>query len=110
MISIIKIAFSVFGVVYILRYTDGPFDVFLRFRELVGIHMVPIYEADRKVGEVEEVEDVFLAKLFGCFWCLSVWVALFCVLLYDVIGVVFDWLAVIGIAGFLHEFVAMREF
>lgn len=44
----------------LMLYEDGPFSVFRRFRHLV--------RADRP-GELK-----FVAALFNCIWCLSLWV------------------------------------
>ncbi|MHA2079086.1 MAG: DUF1360 domain-containing protein [Candidatus Thorarchaeota archaeon] len=50
----------------------GPFDIFMRIRELTGIE-----------HDVEDdffpwsIPDTFFGNLFGCVWCMSVWVALF---------------------------------
>lgn len=61
-------------------YEDGPFDVFQRIRDAVGIH----YD---EFGSI--VADGFLASLFSCMYCLSIWVGLFIVLLFVFMG---DWL------------------
>lgn len=49
---------------------SGPFDVFYRIRERVGIH-----HDDN--GDICEIEDRWLPKLMSCVWCLSMFLALF---------------------------------
>lgn len=43
---------------FLLAQDAGPFDVFQKFRDLIG---------------VEENGDNFTSKLFGCVFCLSLW-------------------------------------
>lgn len=45
----------------------GPYDVFGQFRDIVGIEYD---ELGRKIFTSE------LAKMFGCFWCCSIWVGI----------------------------------
>lgn len=47
---------------------DGPFRVFRKIRELVGI-------THDEFGKVLQVPDTFWASLLSCVWCTSVWVA-----------------------------------
>lgn len=51
----------------------GPFDMFERFREVIGI-------------ELDEFSYAFgnniFAKAFTCFWCASIWVGLAVAILY----------------------------
>lgn len=37
MLILIEIALATFAVTYILKFTDGPWDVFWKFRRWVGI-------------------------------------------------------------------------
>jgi len=53
----------------------GPFDIFVKFRELLGIkHDVG--------GEISCIPDNFLANLCSCLWCVSIWMAGFVYLIY----------------------------
>lgn len=45
----------------------GPFDVFQRIREAVGIE----HDED---GKISVTPETLLAGILGCVWCLSVWV------------------------------------
>jgi hypothetical protein len=48
--------FSVWRITHLFNAEDGPWDVMVRFRRLLG--------------------DGFFGKLTDCFYCLSVWVSL----------------------------------
>ena len=52
----------------LISQEDGPFKVFRKLRELVGI-------THYNDGKVCEVPDKFWCELLSCPWCLSVWVA-----------------------------------
>lgn len=53
-----------------LSYEAGMFNIFIRFREFIGI----VHDDN---GDVVDSDGSFLADLFSCIWCLSVWVGLF---------------------------------
>jgi hypothetical protein len=53
-----------------LSYEAGPFDVFIRIRESVGI----IHD---DFGRKNVVPSTFFAELLDCIWCLSVWIGAF---------------------------------
>ena len=55
----------------------GPFRIFLKLRQLVGIQ----HDVD---DFVSIVPDTFLASLLSCVWCTSVWVGLFWVIMFYV--------------------------
>lgn len=50
----------------LLVQETGPYDVFNKFRDLVGIEY---NEFSRRIPTNE------FAKMFSCFWCCSIWVA-----------------------------------
>lgn len=52
-----------------LSYEAGPNDIFIWFRELIGI-----YHDD--TGEIIGDNGSFFAELFTCIWCLSVWIGM----------------------------------
>lgn len=65
----------------LISYETGPFEIFLRFREWIGI--------SHDEGQPVEIHDtgggrlVFeLAELVSCVWCLSLWIGLALVLLF----------------------------
>lgn len=96
---------AVFAMGWMLRYVDGPFDVFLKFRELCGISTEPVIDHDMKVGEVEIIADTFLAKLVSCFWCSATWLSIICVTIWYIAPIIVIILAVIGVSGILNEVV-----
>ena len=101
----------VFTVAYLLRYTDGPFDIFYHFRIWVGVYADEVSVVDG-IEVTEEIEDPnpagFFAKLVTCFWCLSTWMSLAITILYVVLFgdmriFPFMWLFATGLSGLLHE-------
>jgi len=54
----------------------GPFDVFVKIREVFGIK--------HKDGVPYEYPDTFFAQLLSCIWCTSIWVAIFLTLFWAV--------------------------
>jgi len=100
----------VFGVTYLLRELDGPFDILKRIRMLAGLKYVPVLGEDEAViDEIEEIPDTKLGKFFSCFWCLSTWIAfLICALfVYLTKQSIFIWFCYsfgcVGGAGILYE-------
>lgn len=102
MIDLIIIGFASYAVTFLVHKTDGPLDVFKRFREFVGFRWE---ESEIYPNEFEKIidEDKFLAKLFGCFWCLCTWVSVALYLIYGIVPSIVTVLAVIGLTGFLEE-------
>lgn len=93
----IELAAATFAITYMIRFTDGPGDIFLRFRKLVGFTYI-----DRGDEIVEVVDDKFLPKLVECFWCFGTWIALCVVLLNTFVPFIVQWFAIIGIAGAVY--------
>lgn len=108
-LGVLFYAMAVFSVSWLLRYTNGPFHVFLRLRKRVGVEYLE--QVDGVTGEsvlVEHIpDDKMLAELFGCFWCVSTWVSLImAILIFPNIltqAFVVLWLGSVGISGFMHE-------
>ena len=106
-VEVFVLFLAVFSTTFLLYYTDGPWDLFFKFRSsLIALDSIKL----RKVHIVEEQqEDGFFQKLLSCFWCSSVWVALFVVgsyyLLYSYPLKSFPYvlLAAIGVSGYLNE-------
>ena len=100
---------ATYAIATMIQDTDGPFDVFLRLRKLVGIVYVPVYNyEDVQVDIIEEIGDRPLAKLLACFWCTATWIALIgATVLYSYIEywpVIFIvWFASVGVAGVLYK-------
>jgi hypothetical protein len=78
-VLLILLPWAVFGFTYIIRYTHGPFDLFLKWRQFMGIQYIPIMGSDGlpyRYEEANQTPNKFTAKLVKCFWCLSTWVAM----------------------------------
>ena len=105
--NILEISLAVAGLVFLIRYTDGPKDIFLDFRIWIGI-----YELQQEDGSFTEViEEKFFAKLFACHWCLTTWIVPIALLrfigIYDIVTTIFMWLSCIFVTGFLLESVLL---
>jgi hypothetical protein len=104
------LSIAVFGFTYLVRYTNGPFDLLKKFRELAGIRYVPVISgfAD-PLPDMEEIPDKFFAKLVGCFWCLTTWISIIFCITFSVINGkgIFETFAgifiCVGISGFAGE-------
>lgn len=60
-----------------IQYEDGPFDIFVKFRNLIGLTKVedlPLNEQLLYPNDEFVHDGSFFAKLVECIWCLSVWV------------------------------------
>ena len=109
LVELLVVFFAVFGTAFTLHYTDGPWDIFFRFRAL-------LMRLDKKQEDVNEDEvyigEGFFSKLLMCFWCSSFWVALIVVGSYYLIyghpvkSFPFVVMASVGVSGFLNESVA----
>lgn len=103
---------ALFGLTWLIRHTDGPFDLFLKLRKLTGIEYLGVYDNHGKqVNIVEEIPEKFFAKLLGCFWCQATWWSLILTIyswqrhLIAPSMVVIVWLGAIGVAGSLYEMI-----
>ena len=107
---IFLIGFASFGIVYIIKFTDGPFDVFCVFRRLIKLE-IPLLAANGSVVDwyTDEEPETFIAKLVACFWCTTVWVSLIFTMIYFAVSVLSPWLLIlywfgsVGLSGFLYE-------
>lgn len=75
MLILIEIALATFAVAYLIRYTDGPFDVLWEFRRKIGMEWG--YDEKQEIVEYAEDGAGFLASLVSCWWCLSTWISAF---------------------------------
>ena len=104
LIVISALGFCTYGIAYILRYTDGPFDIFIGWRKIMGIKYT-----ESEDTYTETIGNSHSAKLAGCFWCISTWVAAILAVIctisldIDIIYGFIAWLYSIGFAGYLHE-------
>jgi len=113
-LDVLVLSLAVFAITYLLRYMEGPFDVFLRFRMACGIVYKPILDNDGL--EVDIIEEVvtrqfpMIARLVYCYWCLTTWVSFIVFLVYTATSGVIMWfpvlwLAGIAISGLLHKYI-----
>lgn len=117
MSDILLIGFCSFFITYVIRYTTGPFDIFIWFREKIGIVNLPIMRGNDITGYKESIEtpDKFVTKLVACFWCFTTWITFVVSILYFALFVVpwalfpFLWLASAGLSAFLHAMVERNE-
>jgi hypothetical protein len=117
MIDILYVGLSTFTVVYLVKFTDGPFDIFYRFKKFIGL-IIPLYD-DGETSVVSYIEDDdpsgFVAQVVRCFWCFSTWISFVLSIAYillvnkSVYVFPFLWLASIGISGFIHTLIETME-
>ena len=67
-IELILLGLATWRITSLLCNEDGPFGIFRKLREKLGI----VHYDD---GQAMEYPNNFFGELFGCVWCLSVWVA-----------------------------------
>ncbi len=67
-LDLAAVSLATWRVSSVITSEEGPFNVFKRFREWLGIK----HHDD---GTVSNVPTKVFAKLFCCLWCLSIWVA-----------------------------------
>lgn len=111
--ELVYIGLSTFAFVFLLKYTDGPFDIFLKLRVKAGLYL-PVYleDTDEVIDYLEDIDpERFWALWFKCFWCMSTWVSfVFSAAYILVIGVTiwlfpFLWLSSLGVSGVLLELI-----
>jgi hypothetical protein len=92
--DLVVISLVVFTLTVLLKDTEGPFDLFQKFKNIL-------------VGS-EGHERAFFIKLFSCPWCLGTWISAVVTLLYCITSkstfptFIAYWLASIGITGLLY--------
>ncbi|MFG0252979.1 MAG: DUF1360 domain-containing protein [Phycisphaerales bacterium JB038] len=87
-ITLLVLALATWRVSRILVEEDGPYDLFARLRNWLGV-------VDGDEGRYAEWVDTYhrytVAELFSCIYCMSVWVGIFYAVLYAVSPVVSLW-------------------
>jgi len=63
----IILSLAIWGIASLLVSESGPFDIFGRFRDFIGVEY---NEQSQVIGKNE------FAKAFTCIWCLSRWIAI----------------------------------
>lgn len=84
LIILILISVTNWRICSLIQDEDGPFDIFLRFRNKIGLTKVedlPLNEQLLYPNNEFVHNGNFFAKLVECIWCLSVWVG-FAISLY----------------------------
>lgn len=76
----ILLALATWRIASLLVNEEGPFRVFEKLREKVGIHK-------------EEIRDGFLPGVLSCVWCCSMWVGGIWTLVWFFFPSVVEWLA-----------------
>jgi len=71
-LGFIILSLSTWRISNLLVNEDGPWDILIRFRGIIGVHYVLSVRAGKNV----------VARAFLCIWCLSVWVGLFATLAF----------------------------
>jgi hypothetical protein len=115
--EMLYVGLSTFTIVYLVKYTDGPFDIFYRFRKFIKLE-IPMYDSSG-TSVLSYIEDDdpngFFALLVKCFWCFSTWVALFLSVAYillvnkQYVTFPFLWFSAIAVSGILHVAIAALE-
>ncbi len=68
-LELVAAAFATWRITALLVFDNGPFGIFLRLRERLGI----VHDDN---GDPSSWPDGGLGRLFTCVWCLSFWTAL----------------------------------
>ena len=98
--ELIILILAAFRLSALLTFDRGPFDIFVKIRELSGIKYI---ETEKDVQPIVIIPDRFFAGLLSCFGCISTWVAMFVWLLWFSNWYIIDaGLLVLAIAGGLY--------
>lgn len=85
-LEIVVAGFALWRVSALFSYEKGPANIFVKFRELIGIH-------SDDAGDIVGIEDRWLPKLFSCVWCLSMLVSLFYIPLWFFFKNIMFWIS-----------------
>lgn len=69
---------SVWRICNLIQYEEGPFDIFTKFRNKIGLTKVSDLPLNEQLlyPDNEFIHDGnFFAKLVECIWCLSIWIS-----------------------------------
>jgi hypothetical protein len=95
---------AIYLAVMLLVYTAGPFAIFKRFRRLVGVDTVNVYDENGNVmGEEEESNGSFWADVFTCHRCATPYVSIPIIALWFFFPYAVYALGVMGIALWMGE-------
>jgi hypothetical protein len=85
-IEFVVLGLATWRIASLLVDEPGPFRMFIRLRELVGI----THDMDDNVAVIP---DGFLPEMLSCLWCSSIWVGVVCVTIYMLFPLVSFYLA-----------------
>lgn len=114
--AIAAVGLFTFGLCYLVKYTNGPWNVFVKFRVMLGTHRVPVLEGKEVIVDyIEESDGSFFGDWIDCWWCFSTWIAGIVALVYCLIFVGISWMALVafpftwfgavGVAGVIHNYI-----
>ena len=89
--EILILCLATYRLSYLLVHEPGPADIILRFRKLIGIE----HDEDK---HPLIYPPKFLPELFSCIFCMSIWVAIFFVLVWLFLAYVPKYLIVMPFA------------
>lgn len=107
--DIIVCGLASFAVTYMIKYTDGPFNIFQKFRFWIGLDIPVVLIHDEIVYEEDRDSNRLFAKVVKCFWCFTTWISAAFVIGYIFIGYnvlqsfPFLWFASIAVSGVIYE-------
>lgn len=77
--ELILLALATWRITSLLKDEEGPFDIFVKLRKYFGVidtdEVVFDEYGNTTIEPLRIIDDTFIAKLFECHWCLSVWAA-----------------------------------
>lgn len=85
LVDFIVLCLATWRVSSLLVAETGPFDMFLKLREAVGI----THDEDKKVAVIPER---FLPQLLSCMWCTSVWVGFLLTIFHNILPYISAWI------------------
>jgi len=68
LVNLIAIILATYRLSSLVVDEAGPFNMFVKFRELLGIR-------HDETGQINCVPDNIMANLCSCLWCMSLWIA-----------------------------------
>lgn len=90
---------AIYRITTLLKYDEGPFEVFSKFRRWVGIRIEVEVETDEfgiTTEKIVEYPEGEWAKMVHCPYCLSGYIALFALLTLKPLKPVYYWLGIWG--------------
>lgn len=79
LVGFVILALATWRMASLLATESGPFDIFLRIRKVSGI----VHDDDKNVAMIPET---FFAQMISCIWCNSIYIGLFWVAIFMLLG------------------------